>query len=183
MSTARPSLFGALRFGGDSSSATLFAESFIPQTYSLSLSESITGAEAEIFSTTKVLSDTVTLSVAAAKTLSHSLSDSVTPSVAIAKTLQKVFMESGNVTDNGTLIFTIKTLSDFLILKEWISIRLTKALIWTNPSVNANLHDFLFGKYTFGSQLFGGVKPSSSWTKGARGPNVWTNTDGSKYNY
>lgn len=181
MSTARPTLFGAREFGGDGT-ATLFAQGFVPQTYSLSLSESLTGTEAEIFSTTKVLADTVTISVADAKTLSHALSDSVTPSSALTKTLTKVFMESASVSD-GSLVFTIKNLTDFLILKEWISIRLAKALVWTNPSVNANLHDTLWGKYTFGSQLFGGVKPASSWNKGTRGPNVWTNTDGSKYNY
>lgn len=182
MSTARPTIFGGLRFGGDSSSATLFAESFIPQTYSLSLSETITDTDAEIFKGSKVLSDTMTLSESQIKSLTKVLSDSVTASSALKKTLSKVLSDSGSVTD-GSLVFTIKRLSDFLILKEWISIRLTKSLIWTNPSVNANLHDTLWGTYQFGTQLFGGVKPSSSWTKGTRRQIPWTNSDGSKYNY
>lgn len=183
MSTARPTVFGGLLFGGDNSSATLFAESFIPQTYSLNLSESLTGTESELFSATKVLNDTITISVADAKVLSHALSDSITASSAIAKTLQKVFADSASISA-GSLVFTIKRLADFLVLKEWISIRLTKSLVWTNPSANANLHDTLWGKYRFGTQLFGGVKPVSTWNAGpTKQPSVWTNTDGSKFNY
>lgn len=185
MSTSQPSLFGAYPWAtGSGVAPSLFAEGFVPQSYSLTLSDAVTDTDAEIFSSTKVLAETVTISEATAKTLSHSLADSVTPSVAIAKTLQKVFAETGSVTDSGVIVFTIKHLSDFLILKEWISIRLTKSLVWTNPSVNANLHDTLWGKYTFGSQLFGGVKPASTWNEGTqRRPSVWTNSDGAKYNY
>lgn len=129
MALSQPTCFGTYPWAvGSGISPVLFGGGLIPQSYSLSLTDSVAEIDAQLFSSTK-------------------------------------------------------TLNDFLILKEWLSVHHIKALVWSNPVVNANLHDFLFGKYTFGSQLFGGVKPSSSWTKGSRGPNVWTNTDGSKYNY
>lgn len=184
MSSSQPTLFGAYPWAtGAGIAPVLFAEGFVPQAYSLTLAESMSETDAELFSTVKALNDTVTLSESQAKTLSHAFSDTLTASSAIANTLTKVLMESASVSDS-TVKFTIKDLTDFLILKEWISIRLTKALVWTNPSVNANLHDTLWGKYLFGTQLFGGVKPVSTWNAGpTKQPSVWTNTDGSKFNY
>lgn len=182
MSSNQPTIFGGYEWARQNNIGSLWANSFVPQTYSLTLADSMSETDAELFSTIKVLADTVTLTEAQAKTLSHAFSDSVTASSAIAKTLTKVFSESASVSDSS-LTFTIKSLTDFLVLKEWISIRLTKALVWTNPTANANLHDTLWGKYLFATQLFGGVKPASTWNRGTRGPSVWTNTDGSKYNY
>lgn len=191
MSSNQPTLFGAYEWGQTTGDApTLFASGFVPQTYSLSLSETVADTDAELFSTIKVLNETVTLTESQAKTLRHLLADSVTPSVAIMNTLTKVLAESASITDNGTLVFTVKNLTDFLVLKEWIAIRLTKNINWVNPIANANTVDTLWARSNGGpvlwagkNVLFGGVKPTSSWTRGTRGPSVWTNSDGAKYNY
>lgn len=125
--SSQPTLFGAYPWARTVSAPTLFGEGFVPSLITLTLAESMSEVDSDIFQTVKVL-------------------------------------------------------TDFLTLKEWISIQHTKAIVWTNASVNANLHDTLWGKYQFGSQLFGGVKPVSTWNKGVKGAIPWTNTDGSKYN-
>lgn len=183
MSTNQPTLFGAYPWAdGSASSPTLFGSGYIPQTFSVTLTETVTGSEAELFSTIKRLAETVTLTEAQVKTITRLLADSATPSDALVKTVSKMFADASTVTDANAVVMTIKTLSDFLVLKEWISIRLDKSITWINPATNANIFDTLWGKYKFGSVVFGGLKPLASWTTGTRRQENWTNENGHKYN-
>lgn len=186
MSSNQPTLFGAYPWADGSTSApTLFGSGYIPQTYSVPLDETITDTEAELFSTTKVLSDTVPLTEAQVMAITKILADSETVTEAVAKTVQKIFAETGTVTESA-VIFTIKDFQDFLVLKEWISIRLNKQITWVNPSTNANVFDTLYGEHVWGGRnvLWGGLKPLASWSRGStsRRPSVFTNDNGHKYN-
>lgn len=207
MSSPQPSLFGAYPWAvGASISPVLYASGYVPQTFSVTLSDSVTGTEADLVNITKALSESVTLSEAQIATIIKILADSSTVSDStVVKTIEKVLTETVSVGDQKTIFFTIKQLSDFLVLKEWISIRLNKqitwvnppadttswlagsaapAATWANPSTNANIFDTLWGKYTYGGRnvLWGGLKPLASWSKGTRGQSPWTNEDGHKYN-
>jgi hypothetical protein len=184
MSANQPTLFGAYPWADGSTSApTLYGSGYTPQTYSVALDDAVTDTEAELFSTTKVLSDSATLTEAQVMAITQVLADSETVTEAVAMTVQKVFAETGTIIDSN-VVFTIKDLQDFLILKEWISIRLNKSITWVNPSTNANVFDTLWGKYQFGRVLFGGLKPLASWSRGStsRRPSVFTNENGHKYN-
>lgn len=182
MSTNQPTLFGAYPWADGSTSApTLFGSGYTPQTFSVDLADSVAGTEEEIFSTTKPLDDAVALTEAQVFEITQVLADSTTSTDAIANTLQKVLADSGTLSE-AAVIFTVKDLSDFLILKEWISIRLNKSITWINPSVNANTFDTLYGKYKFGTVLWGGLKPQASWAIGSRRQIPWTNVNGYKYN-
>lgn len=184
MSSNQPTLFGAFPWAvGTSIAPVLYATGYVPQTFSVSLADSVSGSEAELFQTTKPLADSLTLTEAQVKTITKVLADSETMSEATVKTLTKVLQESSTTSD-GMVFMTIKNLQDFLVLKEWISIRLNKQITWVNPSTNANIFDTLWGKYQFGRVLFGGLKPLASWAKGptSRQQSVWTNANGHKYN-
>lgn len=90
---------------------------------------------------------------------------------------------SDTVTDaDAHAIEANKALSDFLLLKEWLSVRMGRQIVWINPSENANIFDSLWGRYLYGSVLFGGLKPLASWASASRGRITWTNTNGFKYN-
>lgn len=185
MSSNQPTLFGAYPWAdGSTSSPTLWGSGYVPQTFSVPLSDAVSGSEAELFRTTKPLAESMALTEAQIKTLTKALADSETMSESVAKSLNKVLAETGSVTDANVVFFTVKDLSDFLVLKEWISIRLNKQINWVNPSTNANIFDTLWGKYKFGTVLFGGLKPLASWSRGpsSRQPSVWTNANGHKYN-
>jgi len=80
-------------------------------------------------------------------------------------------------------------LMDFLLVKEWVSIQLSKAIIWVNPEQNANTVDSLYARSSVGpvvyggkNILYGGLKPQAFWTPGIKRMENWTQTDGHKYN-
>jgi hypothetical protein len=185
MSSSQPTLYGAYPYAvGSASSPTLYGSGYVPQTFSVSLSDAVAGTEADIVNMNIPLSESMTLTEAQVKTVTRLLADSETVTDAVAKTIEKVLSESSSITDSGVVVMTIKDLQDFLVLKEWISIRLNKQITWTNPSTNANIFDTLYGRYKYGSVLFGGLKPLASWSRGPIGaqPSVWTNANGHKYN-
>jgi len=81
--------------------------------------------------------------------------------------------------DAGTIAMTA-ALADFLVIKEWLAVNLSRATVWVNPGANENTFDSLFGKYMYGRVPFGGVTPTSTWTAGAKRTENWTQSDGHK---
>lgn len=130
MSSLNPVLYGNRLYG-----RTLYSENPDPVTTTLTMTDSVSSADAlndtidkvlaEIVTLTdaalrkvnKPLADTTTVTDAIMKSLSHTLADSVTPSDAIAKSARKPMADSVTATDAFIFNFT-KVLADSLTLTD-----------------------------------------------------------------
>lgn len=129
-----------------------------------------------------VMSDSISFAVAKA------FSESLTLTEVFRKLASKSFAETISMTDIPVTFRATKVLVDFLIIKEWISLRLLKNILWINPSANENSYDTLYGRGTYGptlygARLYGGRRGNTgNWGLGQKRQEAWTNVDGHKYN-
>lgn len=164
----------------------LYANSFVGETFVATLSDSITGTEADVIQAIKALAESLALSDSDIKKITKVLSDSTTITDAISKLPRKSFSDALVTADSTVTISTIKSLLDFLVIKEWIAIDLEKNITWVQPGGNENIFDTLYGKYLYGRNsgitLYGGARPTANWGLGQKRSEEWTNVNGHKYN-
>lgn len=123
-------------------------------------SEAIVMLESVVsFLATKVLSDTLTMSEQRAFIVARNLSDAL------------------QIVDNAVAIHQDKGFFDFILLQDWISVRLEKANIWNVPVSNEETIP-LYSQVLYSQSLYGQT-PTVVW--GNDEPNVpenFTNFDG-----
>lgn len=187
MASNQPVTYGSYNYGSQSGTSTLYANSFIAQTLTASLSDSVTLSDSDIVDAIKVLLDSVTMTDSIRKAVATIFADSLTMTDVLAKLSEKSFTDNLSMVEAATFQPT-KVLADFLILKEWIAINLITATLWINPGANENSYDTLYGAGTYGPtlygvRLYGGRRGNTgNWGVGQKRSEQWTNFNGHKHN-
>lgn len=125
------------------------------------LRDDITLADSDVITATKALSDAVTMVDSEVLQPSKPLSD------------------TAFVSDTTIVVAATKSITDFIRLKEWLSIQHIKAEIWTIQSAETDIRVAftLYGRPLYGESLYSDA-PTSSWIVPEGSAENFTNLDG-----
>lgn len=162
MALPQPTLYGTYEYSDnslDSAVGNLYGNSFIPETFTLPFEEIVSESDVSVYNTTLALLDTLagTDTIVSLYTLVEA--DLITLSDVESFLTTKVLSDSlSSPIDSISISFT-KSLSDVLLMQDWISIRLYQPGIWTTPIIGLPLSTdgTMYGTTQYGKVVYGNL--------------------------
>jgi len=152
------------------------------------LSDSFGMTESDTIHAYKVITDSL-LTIDSLATIGNKpLADSMTVSDTYANLVTKALSDAFTILESRLTVNAVKNLTDFLLLKEWITITLKRANPWVDNTA-ATTTVPLYGRTQYGRALYGYTpittwrKPTTanSWTTGNPTYPSFTNNDGESH--
>lgn len=173
MAITAPVLYSERLYGEATYSSTLDA-----QTLSVVLSDTATLSDSLADSITKVLADVATITdILITTTGTKRLSESVSMAEVTAFSAHHLFEDTMILIDS-THLTGIKSLSDFILLNEWLSVKLNRANIWTTQSAALSTESDLtiYAEPQYSVPLYSGDS-ATVWVTPSQDSAAWTAPD------
>lgn len=162
------------------------------------LTETETMSDARVMLVQKILTETQGSSDAFTARIGQALAETQPMTEARTFAVAKAFSESVTMTptftiqfivslvdgmtiiDNSVVIVQTKGFTDFVLLKEWVSIKLSRPNPWT-AAQHVELSLTLYAQPLYAQKLFGAT-PTTAWAFPNSRQRAWTNSDGQNIN-
>ena len=155
--------------------AEIFAKTLYHQ-----LSDAASISDAKLISTVKVILETLTLSETLAKTIIlGTFSETLTLAQSFAIIFYRLLVDTLTILESRLLFTATKGLTEFILLKEWISVRLQKADPWqVKAATQRNIP--VYGSILYDQSLYG-FTPDVVWNKTPASLPCFINADGESH--
>jgi hypothetical protein len=153
------------------------------QTFSVTLSDSVSLSDLDRAEAIKALSDSLLLTDSILRASTKRLSDSLTLSDSHSFIATEVLSDSISVTDSPTTVQTIKGLSEFILIQDWIEFKWQRAEVWTITQaapISTEPILSLYAQCLYGQDLYSGP-PRTTWEVPPPTSEAWTNADGESH--
>lgn len=155
--------------------AEIFAKAIYRQ-----LSDALSVSDAKLISTIKALIETLILSESLVKTvLLNTFSETLTTAETFAIIFYRTLLDALSILDSQIIFTATKGLTEFILLKEWISIRLQKADPWQVQAVTQR-NIPVYGTILYDQSLYG-FTPNVVWNKTQAPRPCFINADGESH--